>query len=304
MNKAIVIGSINMDIVAFVKKHPNVGETVFGYDVKYFPGGKGSNQAVACKRLGCKTSMIGRIGDDAFGQQLLAFQQQEGIDTTDILKLKNIATGTAFITVAENSDNSIVVISGANAIWDERFLTDLVIEKNDLVLAQFEIPDDVIRKTFEKAKQFGAKTLLNPAPVRPICPQIHNLTDLLIVNEHELAALSGLTIDVNDDTAIFEAAQQLRDNDTQTVIVTLGANGIRLLNNGQKHSVPARTVKAIDTTGAGDTFIGGLAAGLLSGLDLIQAAEIGNVAASISVTRTGAAASIPTLEEVERILLT
>ena len=126
MNKAIVIGSINIDIVAFVKKHPKVGETIFGREVKYFPGGKGSNQAVACKRLGCTTWMIGRIGDDAFGEQLLAFQKQEGINTEGVRRLKLVSTGTAFITVSENSENSIVVIPGANSLWDDEFLDNLM----------------------------------------------------------------------------------------------------------------------------------------------------------------------------------
>ena len=234
MNKAIVIGSINMDTVAFVKEQPKVGETVIGRDIKYFPGGKGSNQAVACRRLGCKTLMICRIGDDTFGEQLLAFQKQEGIDTDGVRQLKDISTGTPLITVSDNSENSIVVIFGANELWDYNFLDNLVIEAGDLVLTQFEIPNGVIRKAFKKARHFSAKTLLNPAPVRPICPEIQRLTDLIIVNEHEIATLSGTTINVDDDTAIFYTAKQLRCNDHKTVIVTLGDKGVRLLNNGQE----------------------------------------------------------------------
>lgn len=301
MNKAIVIGSINMDIVAFVKKHPRVGETVFGRELNYFPGGKGSNQAVACKRLGCDTLMVGRVGDDAFGEQLLSFQKQEGIDTKGVRQLKNTTTGTAFITVSENSDNSIIVISGANSVWDDRFLDNVLIEAGDIVLAQFEIPDDVIQKAFTIAKGCGATTLLNPAPVRPIPLDIRALTDLLVVNEHELSALSGLSISVDNDATIFEAAERLSHDGYQTVIVTLGDKGVRLMHREQHHSLAARSVQAVDTTGAGDTFIGGLTAGLLSGLDLLQAAEMGNLAASLSVTRQGAASSIPTLDEVKQI---
>ncbi len=302
MNKAIVIGSINMDIVAFVKEHPKVGETVFGREVKYFPGGKGSNQAVACKRLGCATLMIGRIGEDAFGEQLLAFQQQEGIDTEGVRRLQNVSTGTAFVTVSDNSENSIVVIPGANSVWEDEFPDNVSIEAGDLVLAQFEIPDAAIRNAFEKAKACGAKTLLNPAPIRPIEPDIHNLTDMLILNEHELAALSGLTVDVDSTATIFAAAEHLCNLGYRTVIVTLGAKGIKLIHHGNRHSITARPVMAIDTTGAGDTFIGGLAAGLLSGMDLLEATKLGNAAASISVTRQGAASSIPTIDEVHNIL--
>lgn len=302
VNRAIVVGSINMDIVVFVKNHPKVGETIFGREVKYFPGGKGFNQAVACKRLGSKTMMIGRLGDDTYGEQLLAFQQREGIDISGIRQLKNIGTGTAFITVSENSDNSIIVISGANALWDDDFFDDVVVEAGDIVLAQFEIPDQVIEKAFKKAKDCGATTILNPSPARAIARNIKDLTDLLVLNEHELAELSGTAINLESDDAIFAAAERLGKHGYRTVIVTLGDKGVRLLHNGKKHTLAARTVNAIDTTGAGDTFIGGLASGLLSGLNVMQSAERGNVAASISVTRPGAAASIPTLTEVNQIL--
>lgn len=291
-----------MDIVAFVKDHPEVGETVFGRELRYFPGGKGSNQAVACRRLGCETSMIGRLGDDAFGDQLLAYQNQEGVDTSGIRQLKNTATGTAFITVSESAENTIVVVSGANAVWNDGFLDDLLVEAGDIVLAQFEVPDDVIRKAFKKAREYGAMTMFNPSPVRAINNDIRDLTDVMVVNEHELAALSGVEIDADNDESIFEAAERLGKKHCRAVIVTLGDKGVRLLQAGQRHGMAARPVTAVDTTGAGDTFIGGLAAGLLSGLDLIRAAELGNVAASISVTRLGAASSIPTFDEVSQVL--
>ncbi|WP_305908983.1 ribokinase [Methylomarinum sp. Ch1-1] len=302
MNKAIVVGSINMDIVAFVQDHPKTGETIFGREVKYFPGGKGSNQAVSCKRLGSETLMIGRLGDDAFGGQLLAFQQQQGIDISGVRQLENTATGAAFITVADSADNSIVVVPGANALWDDGFIDELTIEQGDIVLAQFEIPDTVIEKTFNKAKAVGAMTILNPTPVRTINADIRNSTDLIVVNEHELAALSGREIDVHKDDTIFNGAARLHQEDYGTIIVTLGDKGARLVQAGQKHAIAARPVSAVDTTGAGDTFIGGIAAGLLSGLDLIRACELANIAASISVTREGAAASIPSLDEVNKLL--
>ena len=302
MNKAIVIGSINMDIVAFVERHPKVGETIFGSKVKYFPGGKGANQAVACKRLGCSTLMVGRLGGDAFGEQLLEFLEQEGIDIRCVKQLENTATGTAFITVSENSDNSIIVISGANSIWDDPFIDTVAIEPGDLVLAQFEIPDAVILNAFKTAKDRGAMTLLNPAPVRPVDREISELTDIIVVNEHELAALSGLSVNVGNNESVFDAAEKLDKNGYRSIVVTLGEKGVRLLTGGQRHDIKARPVTATDTTGAGDTFIGGLAAGLLSGLYIVRAAELGNIAASIGVTREGAASSIPTLGEVNEVL--
>ncbi|MGR9114490.1 MAG: ribokinase [Gammaproteobacteria bacterium] len=304
MSKAIVIGSINMDIVAFVKNHPKVGETVFGREVKYFAGGKGSNQAVACRRLGCDTLMVGRLGDDAFGAQLLAFQEQEGIDTSGVRQLENTATGTAFITVAESAANSIVVISGANALWNDGFTDDLLIESGDIVLSQFEIPDNVIEKVFKKAKNCGATTLLNPAPVRAITPDIRNLTDLIVVNELELKALSGKRINTKHIETVFDGMERLERDGYRSIVVTIGEKGVCLLEAGQRSRIDAVSVDAVDTTGAGDTFIGGLTAGLLSGLDLLQAAELANVAASISVTREGAAVSIPTIDEVNGSLST
>lgn len=304
MNKAIVVGSINMDIVAFVKNHPKVGETIFGREVKYFPGGKGANQALSCKRLGCETLMVGRLGDDAFGEQLLSFQRQEGIDISGVRRLPNTATGSAFITVAENSTNSIVVIPGANAQWDEEFLDELSIETGDIVLAQFEIPDRVIEHTFAKAKACGVLTILNPSPVRPVTPRLRDLTDLLVVNEIELAALSGMAVAADCDEMIFTGASGLLQDGYRAVVVTLGDKGVRLIDADRQHRIDARTVQAVDSTAAGDTFIGGLTAGLLSGLDLPKAAELANLAAAISVTRVGAASSIPTLIEVEEFSAT
>lgn len=304
MNKAIVVGSINMDIVTFVKEHPKVGETIFGHEVRYFPGGKGSNQAVSCRRLGCETLMVGRLGDDAFGEQLLAFQQQEGIDTRGVKRLSETSTGTAFITVADSTENAIVVISGANAQWDDACIDDLTIAAGDIVLAQFEIPDDVIAKAFGIAKQRGATTILNPAPVRAIGQDIRDLTDLIVVNEHELAALSKSAIDAGDDDTVFDGMAKLERHGYRSIIVTLGDKGVRLFDGGKQNSIAAKPVNAVDTTGAGDTFIGGLTAGLLSGMNLVQACELANTAAALSVTRIGAAASIPNIDEVNGLLNT
>ena len=301
MPKAIVVGSINMDIVAFVERHPKVGETIFGKEVKYFPGGKGSNQAISCKRLGCETLMVGRVGDDGFGEGMLDFQRNEGINVNCIKKLDNNSTGTAFITVSNSSDNSIVVIPGANNNWDKGFIDDVDINNDDLVLAQFEVPDWVIKRAFLKAKQCGAKTILNPAPVRQCDDAIINTTDIIVVNEIELQELTGLEVDPLKDESVFISAEQLLKKGIESVVVTLGARGVRLLTNDKRKRLNARAVTPIDTTGAGDCFIGGLSAGLLSGLNLKSAAELGNIAASISVTREGAASSIPTLEEVNEI---
>jgi ribokinase len=301
MPKAIVVGSINMDIVAFVERQPRPGETIFGKEVKYFPGGKGANQAVACARLGCRTALIGRVGADEFGSAMVRFLDGEGIDTSGIAALNQSATGTAFITVDAASQNAIIVISGANGAWDAAgpILPDA--SAADIVIAQFEVPDAVILSAFGEARRAGARTILNPSPVRPCHADLLAATDILVVNEIELQQLSGKDIDIASDEPVFDAASALLTAGPRTIVVTLGARGVRVLDEGLRHRIEARPVAPVDTTGAGDCFIGGLAAGLLSGRSIVEAAALGNEAAALSVTREGAAASFPRLAEVTGI---
>lgn len=302
MSKIIVVGSINMDIVVFVDEFPKIGETIFGKDLEYFPGGKGSNQAIACRRLGCDALMVGSVGIDNFGEKMLKIQKKEGIDTAGISKVKNIATGTAFITVSKNSNNSIIVMPGANLYWNKNFLDNINISKNDLVLAQFEIPNWVIKRSFQKAKNCGAKTILNPSPVKTCSKEIINLTDIVVVNEIELQKISGVKINKKNAESIFTGAKGILKKGVKVVIVTLGDKGVYLFSKNIKKHLSARKVLSIDTTGAGDCFIGGLAAGLFKGYNLNKAIKFGNIVASISVTRKGAASSFPLLKEVEKYL--
>lgn len=301
MPKVIVVGSINMDIVAFVDRHPKVGETIFGKDVKYFPGGKGSNQAVSCKRLGCETLMVGRVGKDSFGEKMRNFQRDEGIDVKSVVSLDQVPTGTAFITVSDNSDNSIIVISGANNEWDNDFFKTVAIQAGDILLAQFEVPDWVIVNSFQKAKDCGAMTILNPAPVRDCDKLLIESTDILVINEIELQEISKIEVNPSNDESVFNAAEILVSMGFKSIVITLGDKGVRLLYDGNRKRINARSVTPVDTTGAGDCFIGGLSYGLLSGSNLQEAAELGNNAASISVTREGAASSLPTMDEVNTI---
>lgn len=301
VSRAIVVGSINMDVVTFVKHHPLVGETVFGKDLKYFPGGKGANQAVSCNRLGCQTLMVGQVGGDEFGKKMISFMDSEGIDTSEVHTTNETPTGTAFITVNENSENSIIVISGANSSISCKVLEAVQIKKNDVVISQFEIPDEVISTTFQKAKDAGAITILNPAPVRECRDTIIKNCDIIILNEVELQFFAGIGVNIDDEDSIFDAAKRITDLGPSEVVITLGHRGVRLFGKHGRKRINARSVSAVDTTGAGDCFIGGLVAGILSGLTIEGAAELGNLAASISVTREGAASSIPTLKEVNDI---
>ena len=299
MSKLIVIGSLNMDLVTVVDRHPQVGETIFGHGLDYFPGGKGANQAIAASRLGASTQLVGCVGNDSFGQQLRDVQQAEGIDTHCLQTLSDTSTGTAIITVAANGANHIVVNTGANAALFTESLDSVDINPGDIVLAQLEVPFDTVLGAFQKAKLAGARTILNPSPVSVFHRDIVPLTDILVLNEIELGDISGLKMADADSESIAHAEQIIVALGCHTLVTTLGEHGIRLYQNGDITHIAGRMVKAVDTTGAGDCFTGAMAAALLGGKALAAAAEFGNAAAAISVTRRGAASSMPLLSEIK-----
>ena len=167
MRKIFVVGSINRDLVVYVDGLPRPGETVFGNRFQQFPGGKGANQAVAASRLGGDVHLVGNVGSDAFGKQMLEFLAGENIDTSEVAILDTAPTGIALITVDSASENSIVVVSGANMVWHTRDLARMKIEPSDIIICQFEIPLEIIESVFEQAKKVGATTILNPAPIKP-----------------------------------------------------------------------------------------------------------------------------------------
>jgi ribokinase len=302
MGRVFVAGSINMDVVATAGRHPKVGETVAGQAVHYFPGGKGANQAVAAAKLGAPTALIGRLGTDAFGQQLRTFLITQGVDLALVKDTPEIHTGTAIITVA-NADNTIVVVPGANALVSTEDVAAPVLAKGDVVISQFEIPLATIGAFFKRARAAGATTILNPAPALPCEPDLLELVDVLILNETELGFLANIELRDDDPPARFaEAAQRLRTGANTIVCVTLGKRGVLALAGGEASMTPGRAVKAVDTTGAGDCFVGALAAQLASGAANCHALAYANAAASISVQRMGAAPSMPTAAEVDEIM--
>jgi ribokinase len=302
MGRVIVAGGINMDVVATADRHPAIGETVTGSEVLYFPGGKGANQAVAACKLRAPTKLLGTLGEDAFGEALKAFLARQGVDISLVRETAEAHTGTAIITLA-NSDNTIVVIPGANGLVKADDLASAALAKGDIAISQFEIPMPAIRAFFGRARAVGATTILNPAPARECDLELLGLVDILVLNETELGLLSGRKICEIDETASFvEAAQSLRASADQIVCVTLGKRGVVALAHGEPVIVPGRSVKAIDTTGAGDCFVGALAARLAMGASIREALFYANAAASISVQRMGAAPSMPTAEEVATAL--
>ena len=300
MGRVFVAGSINMDVVATAERHPKIGETVAGKEVLYFPGGKGANQAVAAAKQGVLTTLIGRLGTDAFGSDLRTFLAAQSIDL-GLVKDTDAPTGTAIITLA-NSDNTIVVIPGANALIDAADVTAVSLAKGDVAVSQFEIPLPAITAFFQHARAGGATTILNPAPARAVDRDMLDLVDVLVLNETALGFLTRRELHDNDEPAFFiGAARSLRGKD-RTICVTLGRRGVIALVGGEAILIPPRTVKAIDTTGAGDCFVGALAAQLAMGKPMRDALTYANAAASICVQRMGAAPSMPTAAEVTEIL--
>jgi len=301
MGRVFVAGSINMDVVATADRHPMVGETVAGREVLYFPGGKGANQAVAAARLGAKTTLIGRLGRDAFGAELRTFLGAQGVDLGSVREA-DTHSGTAIITVAA-SDNTIVVIPGSNAQVGAEDVANAPLAKGDVAVSQFEIPLPTIAAFFQRARSAGATTLLNPAPAQKMSSELLALVDILVLNETELGFLAGMELTESDEAAkIITVARKLQARADQTICVTLGKRGVLALAASEELAVPGRVVKAVDTTGAGDCFVGALASQLADGVPLRAALAFANAAASISVQRMGAGPSMPTAAEVAAVL--
>jgi ribokinase len=304
MGHVFVAGSINMDVVATADRHPRIGETVAGQAVLYFPGGKGANQAVAAVKLSASTTLIGRLGRDAFGDELKAFLAAQGIDLTFVRQTSETHTGTAIITVA-NADNTIVVIPGANAHVSAADVEAPMLAKSDIAVSQFEIPLPTITAFFKRARAAGATTILNPAPAIEFGRELLDLVDILILNESELGLLAKAELNDTDDHARFiGAARSLQAGQEKIICVTLGKRGVLTLVNDKPAIIPGRAVTAVDTTGAGDCFVGAVAAQLAGGKPIRDALDYANAAASICVQRMGAAPSMPTAAEVEATLPT
>jgi ribokinase len=281
LSSVIIFGSINMDCVARLERHPLPGETLLGKDLNYFPGGKGANQAVAAQRAGANTNMIGRVGSDGFADFMLHFLKNEKIDISCITR-QNGATGTAFIAVDDQGENSIIVIPGANGdIKDEDFTT-YTINKGDILICQNEIPPGSITAAFQHMKQTGGTIIYNPAPALPISKETMSLADIVIVNESEYEFYTG----------------QL-DPTSQIIVQTLGANGVKVTGPDTDFTLPGHNVNVVDTTGAGDCFTGALAAALSKGNSIGQAATFANKAASLAVQKHGAGTGMPYLHEIE-----
>ena len=295
----VVIGSLNMDLVTRAPRLPRGGETLIGQSFATVSGGKGANQAVAAARLGAQVSMVGCVGSDAYGEALRGALLAERIDCQAVSTVED-SSGVALIVVDDNSQNAIVIVAGANGALTpevvDRF--DNVLQTADVIICQLEVPDATVGHALKRGRELGKTVILNPAPAsRPLPADWYAAIDYLIPNESEASALSGLPVD--SLSTAEAAATRLIAMGAGKVIITLGAQGSLFANGTRFEHFPAPKVKAVDTTAAGDTFVGGFAAALAAGKSEAEAIRFGQVAAALSVTRAGAQPSIPTLSDVQ-----
>jgi ribokinase len=292
--KITIIGSINMDLVTSTNRVPVMGETVMGESFHTIPGGKGANQAVAAARLGAETTMIGCIGHDSFGHDLLSHLKNQGVNIDYLKPVTHSSTGIASITIS-NGDNQIIVIPGANYQLTPELVAshEEVIANSDIVLLQLEIPIESVEKAVELAGKHRVLVILNPAPIRPLSKELLQKVDYLTPNEFEQQQLF----------ASNEWTEKEREAMLKKCIITRGSKGITFYRD-HKIEIPSFKVDVVDTTGAGDSFNGALAYSLSEGMALEDACKFANAVAAMSVTKLGAQAGMPTIEEVRTFLQT
>jgi ribokinase len=291
-----VMGSLNMDLVLRAPRCAQAGETLLGHDFALHPGGKGANQAVACARLGAKVCMIGKLGNDAFADQLRQVMTQAEVDHSQV-QTDPGSSGIAMIVVEDNGQNRIMLAPGANGLMTPENVLSAAscLQSAALLICQLEVPLAAVHQAFDLARAARVPILFNPAPAMPLPGEMLDV-DYLVVNETEAALISGLP--VGSRAEAIAAAHRLRQAGAACVLLTLGADGAIIADlEGARH-YPAQPTHVVDTTAAGDTFIGGLAAGLLEGMTLDQAVALGMAASAVCVSRPGAQPSIPFRREI------
>ncbi len=303
-SQIIVVGSLNMDLVTRTAHIPQPGETILGSDLQYYPGGKGANQAVATARAGGKVTMIGRVGDDAFAQPLLDNLTEASVDSTLVHRTEGSATGVALIVVDDHGENSIVVASGANMKLTPQDVeaAEETIAASGYLLLQLESPLETVQRAAEIARQHDVLVILNPAPapVQPLPSSLLKHVNILIPNETETALLTNMPVESIEQT--HTAINALSQLGVETVIVTLGERGALLAQTGEFIQIPAFKVNPVDTTAAGDAFVGGLAVALAEGQPLADAVQRANASGALATTLAGAQPSLPTWAQVDALL--
>lgn len=298
MSEIVVIGSMNMDLVVQTDEIPKVGETVLGNSLLQIPGGKGANQGVSIAKLKKDITFLGKVGKDSFGDELLLSMKNAGVNT-EFIGRETVPTGIAVINVDKNGNNNIVVIVGANGEVDEEYLKEnlKIIENSEIVVFQLEIPLKTVKSGLNMAKSLGKTTVLNPAPAMELDDDIIKDIDILIPNEHELERISNIKI--TDEDSIIEASRELINKGIEQIIVTLGSRGVMYIDKSRHEFFKAHKVKAVDTTAAGDSFIGGFVSSYIENKDIKKAIDMGQRTAALAIQKVGAQSSLPTREEVE-----
>jgi len=298
--RIVVLGSLNMDLALRVPHAPAAGETLQGRSLDHIPGGKGGNQAVGCARQGADVRIVGCVGDDDHGRALCAALRRDGIDTASVAVDPSTPTGTALVMVDDAGQNRIVVIAGANArVEIDEDILARQLQGADFLVAQFETPIPQVARALQAARRSGCKVLLNPSPARPVDDAWWPLIDTLVVNEVEARMLGGLPADTPQEAAA--AGQALRLRGVARVVVTLGSRGAVAVDAAGARHHPAPRVAVVDTTAAGDTFLGALAVALArDGGDFDAAVRLGIRAGALCVTQPGAQPSIPQRDAVLR----
>jgi ribokinase len=300
MPEIIIVGSLNADLVVRVQRFPQPGETISGSDLQIIPGGKGANQAVAAARQGASVSMLGRVGNDSFGPELIHNLRQNNVDTSHVQIDPQSTTGTAVIVVDSNGQNNIVLSPGGNGQVSSADVNAVSFLDYKLLLLQLEIPIETVVAAAQRARESGLRVLLNPAPARSLPDELISLSDFILPNETELSLLTNQSVD--DISSAEKAAKTLLERGAQNVIVTLGANGALIVSSVQVTHVNSYEVHVVDTTAAGDAFIGGFASALLRNKSLEEAVRYGCGCGALATTKFGAQPSLPAQEDVERFI--
>ncbi|MFC3746610.1 ribokinase [Paenibacillus sp. GCM10012306] len=303
MGEITVVGSLNVDIVAFTKDYPKHGETHFGERMLTLPGGKGANQAVTSARLGKAVQMIGSIGTDFYGDSMVKAMQDNGVDTSYIRRAEEHSTGCAIITVDHTAENTMLVIKGANDCLSAKDIQDAFanIENSKILLVQMEIPEEAIIEAMVQAKKKEMFVILDPAPADGIVKHALPYADLIVPNQQETKELTG--IDVTDIDSAIQAGEYFDRLGVKNSIIKMGDKGSLVYKQGKVEYVEAIKVKAIDTVGAGDSYAGAIGFALADGTNLVAAAQFASIVAAIKVSKRGAQAGIPTLDEVNQFCL-
>ena len=302
MNKVTVVGSFMYDLVATASRRPKTGETLIGDSFGMFLGGKGANQAIAASRAGASVTMVGRLGNDLFGDQFLEKFSEEGIKTDFVIQDTENGTGVGMPLIDASGDNSIVIIPQANmALTVENIdKAESVIADSDVLVLQCEVPMEANKRAAEIANKNDTLVILNPAPARKIPDTLLSLVDIITPNESEAEILTCMPTETNSQA--MEAAHHLLSKRVETVILTLGSRGSLLLTEKMEKRIPAYSVDVIDTTAAGDAFCGALAAILSNGSIIEEAIKIANAAGALAVTKLGAEPSLPTKKDIDQLI--